>query len=816
MRWFKRIAIGVAVLAVLAAIGVAALVLLVDPNRYKAPIADAVQKHYGRTLRINGDLSLTVFPRLGIEIENMSLSEPGSNQVFAAVDSARVSVALLPLMSRRLVVDHVKIDGLKANIVRDRQGRFNFDDLLASAQNNDLQSAPVPLDQATAGAVKRGDTSLQLDVAGVEFTDGELALRDDVQGMAVRFERLSASTGRVAPRTPFRFDMSARIMGQNPRVDATVQSQGSLWFDPDARQFSARNFELKATGVLPSVRATAFTASGSVAFDALRQSVDASGVAVVFQGDVAGNTPLTGIDAHVDMPKLSIGLTEGRMQIEKLVVSSQGRAGADPFQFNLSAPRLEVSSRQASGDEITGRARLSGPSGLDARFALSGVSGTADKLAISRVALNAVLKQGTRVIRFDGVSPLEASIPQKTMALPKLAVQVQIGDPALPGKNVKIPVTGSVRADFERERVITRLAATINGDKFLATADASQFDNPRVAFTMAADALDLDALLPPSTTPKKDDGAPAGKPAKDIADQVVDLSRLKGLTAQGSIKIGRLVSHGFKAADVAAMLRLSNGRADVSGLKASLYGGNLSGSLFADANTQRLGLASTFTNVLIQPLLDDLTGRDTLSGRGNVALNITASGRTVQALKRSLNGTGEMSLRDGAIKGVNLAQSLRDFKSMLLTRSDTEQQNDGARQTDFSELQTQMVFANGVATVRSLVLKAPLLRVTQGEPARIDVGTSQLDLAALVTVVNTSTGQDGKDLALLHNVTIPFLITGPMDAPHYSIQWSHVGSELIKNPVTQKLEDKLGIGSEAQREKLKENVKDRLKGLFGR
>ena len=42
MRWFKRIAIGAAILLAVAAIGLTALVLLVDPNHYKGPVAEAV------------------------------------------------------------------------------------------------------------------------------------------------------------------------------------------------------------------------------------------------------------------------------------------------------------------------------------------------------------------------------------------------------------------------------------------------------------------------------------------------------------------------------------------------------------------------------------------------------------------------------------------------------------------------------------------------------------------------------------------------------------------------------------------------------
>src|SRR5690606_4698245 len=112
-----------------------------------------------------------------------------------------------------------------------------------------------------------------------------------------------------------------------------------------------------------------------------------------------------------------------------------------------------------------------------------------------------------------------------------------------------------------------------------------------------------------------------------------------------------------------------------------------------------------------------------------------------------LDGTVQLRLRDGAIKGVNIAQTLRELKATI--QGVRAEDTGGPRRTDFSELEADIAFAKGVGTVRRLNLAAPVLRVTQGEPAIIDLAAGTLDLMAKVRVVNTSTGQDGKDLAEL-------------------------------------------------------------------
>ena len=64
----------VALLVLLVVIAVVVLPLMVDPNDYKDEIAATVEKQTGRTLKIEGDLALSVFPWLGLDIGPTQLS----------------------------------------------------------------------------------------------------------------------------------------------------------------------------------------------------------------------------------------------------------------------------------------------------------------------------------------------------------------------------------------------------------------------------------------------------------------------------------------------------------------------------------------------------------------------------------------------------------------------------------------------------------------------------------------------------------------------------------------------------------------------
>src|SRR5690606_10969128 len=128
--WLKRILIGLVVMMLVAFVGAAVFLLTFDPNAYKHKIESIVQERYNRTMVIEGDLELSLFPRIGLSVSKISLSEPDSTTTFASIDSARFAVAIWPLLSNRLVVDHVAINGLKSWIVRDGKRNFNFEDLL--------------------------------------------------------------------------------------------------------------------------------------------------------------------------------------------------------------------------------------------------------------------------------------------------------------------------------------------------------------------------------------------------------------------------------------------------------------------------------------------------------------------------------------------------------------------------------------------------------------------------------------------------------------------------------------------------------------
>src|SRR5882672_1835650 len=316
-----------------------------------------------------------------------------------------------------------------------------------------------------------------------------------------------------------------------------------------------------------------------------------------------------------------------------------------------------------------------------------------------------------------------------------------------------------------------------------------------IRFTLAADQVNLDRYLPPPQP-----GAPKGaSPSSMKSEEPIDLSALNALNLKGDLKIGQLIASNVKLEKVHLGLKAAGGKVDAEPLTADLYQGKLSGAASANAKTNRFALKADLAGVTLGPLLKDALNNNLLEGRGNIALDVQTGGMTVSAMKKALSGNANLALRDSSLKGVNLGELLRKAKSLRESNPPAEQGALPAERTDFTELGASFVIRNGVAHNDDLSARSPLLRLAGS--GDVDIGANSIDYLIKASVVASSIGQGGKELAELRGVTVPVKLTGPLDAPRFRADLRAAVGDAVK----QRAEDKL-----------KERVQDRLKDLLRR
>ncbi len=726
-----------------------------DANKLKSEVTRVVKEKKQRTLELAGDVSLSFWPSIGVKLGKASLSEFNSDKEFAALDAARVSLEVLPLLKKQVVIDRVELSGVKANVIRDRNGRFNFDDLLAKEEKKQAQE--------TADT-----TPIQFAVAGVKLVNAQVSYRDEQTGQVLSVSQFNLDTGRLGLLADGALDLSARLAGEKPALDAQVQLVAAYRYDLLQKQF---------------------------AFDKLRGTA---------KGDAAG---IKGLEVTLDAAKLALQSASGAVEVDKLEFGAKGRHGDDDFDLRLAAPRLAVSAGKAGGDAVAAAVKLVGVTrSVGAKLTLSGVEGSSEALKVAKLALDLDAKQGDTALNAVLSSPVAASITGQTVELAQLAGELNVTHPAMPMKSAKLPLNGNLRADWGKQSAAGELATRFDESSIRAKLSVPKFSPLALGFDIDIDRINVDKYLPPKPVTAKGGGHTAGGSATPAAEKPIDLSALKGLNASGSVKIGALQAANIKASNVQLDIRAADGKLDVSPLSANLYQGSVTGVLSVNAQANQIALKQNLTGVAINPLMRDALDKDLIEGRGNVVLDVTTTGTTVTQMKKALAGSGNVSLRDGALKGINLAKSFRELKALTSTKQDAVQKANQTDKTDFSELTASFRIANGVAHNEDLSAKSPFLRLSG--VGDIDIGAGAMNYLAKASVVGTSAGQEGKDLATLKGVTVPVRVTGPFDALSYKLELGGLAEELAKAKLQEKAQDLL-------QKKGGDKVQEQLfKGLF--
>ena len=855
MKILKWLGIVVGGMLLLLVIGIGILTATFDPNNYKSDITKAVKDSKNRTLAIPGNLKLAVFPKLGVELGALTLSEFKSDKEFLKLEGAKVYLELMPLIKKEIVVDKIEVSGLNANVIRGKDGKFNFDDLLSK-------------DEKPSAAVK-------FDISTIKVANSGVTFKDDLAGNTIKVTDLNLTTGRVADKVPVKLDLAATIESAKPAAGVKARVAGELLFDLEKKAYSfagldaqvsgnarqaatkgaagkggaaafdlagldakisastlkfdqtsmalvAEKLALDAKGALDKepfeiklsapkldlnaktmalateklaleAKARHGTQSGSVKLEAAKIVADMGAHKLSVEGlNASGSGALPGLlinDFKAKAPKLAVNLEAGQIMVDGVALSASGKRGDDGFDIKVDAPKLNVSRESASGEAITGAVKLTGKDNVDVKFNLSGVKGSGKALSIGEVKLDANLKQGERTVVALLTTALTANLEAKIFDLARINADVTVTDPAIPQKTVKLPISGSARADLGKESVSADIATKFDESSIQAKVGLTKFKNSAINFDVVIDKLNLDKYMPPpSAGGPSAPGAP-GAPKGGAPEQPIDLSALKALNASGTIKIGAFQMHNVKANNVALTLRAAGGKVDLSPISAALYQGTLAGSVSVNANTNAFAIKQNLTGVNINPLMKDAINKDILEGRGNVNLDLTTAGNLPSALKRALNGTAAINLRDGAYKGINLAKSFREAKAAVSMNKNKVQDAKKEDKTDFSEMKMSAVIKNGVATSNDLDVKSPFVRV--GGDGTVNIGENSMDYLAKATVVGTAAGQDAKEMAQLKGVTVPVKIYGPLDAVKYDVQYGAIAAAAVTDKAKGAVEDKL-------------------------
>lgn len=764
----KWTGIAAGALVVVAGIVIAYIAATFNPNDYKAEIIKAVHDRTGRTLALKGEIKLSIFPTLGAKVGQASLSEPKSEREFASLTEALVAVKLVPLLSKNVIVDAIDVKGLRVLVSRDKSGKFNFDDLAGGDEKKKDGGKPV---------------AMKIDIARIEVTDGDVTFTDEAAGTRYRLSKLNLKTGRVAEAVTIPIEFSAAVSSPKDKAQLDASLKARLTGDIGRQVYKLEGIEFAGKGAYSGFTSMNATAKG-------------------------------GVEAR---------LVTGEYLANALAVSFTAKQAGAELAVKLDAPKVTLTRDKVEGGRVTIEAQRSDAGGrLAAKVTAGGVQGTFKAMRIAPLEASIDSSAGARTVKAALSGILDGNLEGRRFELAKLALTAKVTDPQHPKGAFDATINGAARADLAKGSAGLEFSGKLDESNVNGKAGVTAFSPLAVTFDLSADQLDVDRLLG-----RKPGGtATTAKPAADkggagAKDEKIDLSALKGVNAAGTVRIGRLTAFNVKSSDLRAELKVADGRLNLAPVTARLYDGALNGSLSAQAADNAVfAIRQTLTGVAVGPLLRDAADLDRLDGKGNVNLDITTRGASVGALKKGLNGTAAINLADGAIKGVDIAGTIRGARTRVQELAGRQvQPSNKAEKTDFTELRATFKIANGVAHNNDLAMKSPLLRLGGG--GTIDIGNDRLDYLLKSTLVATSQGQGGRETTDLAGITIPIKITGTLDAPQWGFDFSGMVAGLAKQRVQDEILKRIpgqapaGKGAK-ESGGVQDAIQDRLKGLFGR
>jgi AsmA protein len=368
--------------------------------------------------------------------------------------------------------------------------------------------------------------------------------------------------------------------------------------------------------------------------------------------------------------------------------------------------------------------------------------------------------------------------------------------------------------------------------------------HPRFGFELVADRLDLDRYFPavgnakekPQKKPPQEPGqhastaksavlqreavdetptaSGANVPSSAMSATVVGpampelaLGTLGNSDLAGRLRVGELHLAALRFGDADLRIRAKDGSLDIDNLVARFYEGMLKGKLALNLGGMepKIALDQRAEGVQFGSLFADLNWSDRLSGRGEISANLTATGLSEDALRRSLDGNVAISIPQGAIMGVNLERLVREAEARLRGRSAP---TNLPMQTDFRDLRASGDVKNGVLSNHDLIASADHLRITGA--GILDLTKERIDYRFDPMFVKPPQGRGIKEL---EGIPIPVHLTGPFNQPLWEVDIS----DALRAAAKRRLDDQGGDLFKGLDERTGiKGLEKGLKNLFGR
>ncbi len=247
-------------LIVLTVVLLVAAKLLITPERVKKAVLPVAEKALNRQVNI-GEIGISLFS--GISIEDFSVMMREGDGTFVSAESLVLRYKLWPLLKKQVVVDELSLINPDIRVIRNKDGTFNFSDLLKNKKEIRASRPGNNVEASVALAQEKNDrgSAIDLMVSRVQITGGRLSFTDKAvsgEPFSCEVSSLDASARNISLKESFPFKLKGSLNEAPVSVSGIAEPAGQkVVADVRISDLEALDFEPYFRGIVPAGIASA-------------------------------------------------------------------------------------------------------------------------------------------------------------------------------------------------------------------------------------------------------------------------------------------------------------------------------------------------------------------------------------------------------------------------------------------------------------------------------------------------------------------------------------------------------------------------------
>ncbi len=245
---------GIVIFAVVILVAAAFIIpYVVDPNEYKGEIIAQAKPHMmGRDLKIPGNIKISILPWLGFELGEVIIGNADGFVIkpFATIKQSKAHINIPSLLTGKIEIGSLEINGVVINLQKDAEGRDNWSDLSSPKAKSKTRTTQTPKNTQTKETAASTMAIPPLKVQGIHFGDMRINYLDKQNKTDITVSKINIEAGPIDELNPVPISTKFNYHSKSQGIAAAAAMATTLIISPDFKdiQFDKLTINTNVSG----------------------------------------------------------------------------------------------------------------------------------------------------------------------------------------------------------------------------------------------------------------------------------------------------------------------------------------------------------------------------------------------------------------------------------------------------------------------------------------------------------------------------------------------------------------------------------------